>query len=451
MKPVSYSAADFDFNRNLIGPAALEVVQGLQGAGYDGYLVGGCVRDLLLGIQPKDFDVATDATPEEVHAVFRRARIIGRRFRLVHVRYGREIVEVATYRANPSAPSKHWPWKHRRRRAGPHITDRGRLLDDNVYGTLEEDALRRDFTVNALYFDPVEDTILDYLGGVEDLGLRRLRLIGKPAERFAEDPVRMLRVLRFQAKLGLEPERGLMQEVSRYRDYLTSVPPARLFDEVLKFFHHTHGVNSWHALRTTRFLDLLFPETVAALDTADGEPWERLILKALANTDRRVAQNKPVIAAFLYVVLLWRPFRLRLDALKGAENNFGNLAWQAADQVFAETCQQVAIPRRVSSVVLDIWEMQSALERRRPRNIEQILMNRRFRAAYDFLMLRGEVGEIPQELVNWWTRIQDVGMAEQKRMIQQLSRTGPSRHPKGRRRRSRRKPEMKQAIGWGPN
>ncbi len=422
----------------------MDVICGLQDAGYDGYLVGGCVRDLLLGRSPKDYDVTTNATPEQVRAAFHRARIIGRRFRLVHVRCGREIVEVATYRANPATMNRksQWFWKKNQRSSGLRTTEQGRLLDDNVYGTLEDDATRRDFTVNALYYDPVEEKILDYLGGVSDLKARRLCLIGSPAERFAEDPVRMLRVLRFTAKIDLEPEPGLLEAVIQYRDWLTGVPSARLFDEVLKLFHHAHGVDSWQALRTTGFAQILFPQTTAVLDAPDGATWEALILKALESTDRRIRQNKPVIPAFLFAVLFWRPFCLKRNALIKQGGSDHDRCWQAGDQVFVEEGRRVSIPRRVSGAVIEIWQMQTGLESRRPRDIEWMMSSRRFRAAYDFLMLREAVGELPAELREWWTRIQEVDLSERQRMIRKLS----VRRGDGSRKRRRRRPRQRAAA-----
>ncbi len=445
MKPVYYPAADFGFDRSRVSAAALDVAQGLQDAGYDGYLVGGCVRDLLLGMTPKDFDVTTNATPEQVRKVFRRARIIGRRFRLVHVRYGREVIEVATYRAAPQGAKKNgWlPWNGRGKKSGsgPRTTEDGRLLDDNVYGTLEDDALRRDFTINALYYDPVEEQLVDFLGGVRDIDARCIRLIGKPAERFAEDPVRMLRVLRFKAKLDLEPERGLMKAVHKQRELLAGVPSARLFDEVLKLFHHAHGVASWRELRENGFSAILFPRTEACLEGPDGETMESMIVSALENTDRRISQDKPVIPAYLFAVLLWRPFQDRLG-VSGDEIVHNERIWQAGDAVFAEQCRQVAVPRRVSSPAIEIWHMQFNLERRRPKSIEPLLASKRFRAAYDFLALRASIGEVPQETVDWWTRIQDLDADGRRQMVQQMSGGGGNEGggPKRRRRRPRRRP-----------
>lgn len=439
MKPTYYQSADFGFNRNHISSLALRVVEGLQDAGYDGYLVGGCVRDLLMGKVPKDFDVTTDAHPEEVKKLFPRARIIGRRFRIVHVRSRQEVIEVATYRANPNAEKKK-NWFGFGRKA---VGQGGRILDDNVWGSIEDDAVRRDFTANALYYDPNAEQVIDFLGGVEDIEAHRLKMMGKPADRFAEDPVRMLRVIRFRAKLDLQPDARLISVMERQRELLRGVPPARLFDEVLKMFHHAHGVRSWQELEQFGMLPLLFEQTADVLDEEDGDRWRQLILQALENTDRRISQDKPVIPAFLYTVLLWHPFNQRYQALSRDTRNYAQALHQAADEVFAVQSLQVSIPRRVSGPATEIWALQGALERRRPRTIQPTLQNRRFRAAYDFLVLRARIGDADQGLADWWTQIQDCGPEEQNRMIQALAKGGAGDdHPPGRRksrRRSRRR------------
>ncbi|MGI9316246.1 MAG: polynucleotide adenylyltransferase PcnB [bacterium] len=433
MTPTHYQASEFGFDRSRISRAALQVVEGLHAAGYDGYLVGGCVRDLLLGKEPKDFDVTTNATPEEVKRIFERARIIGRRFRLVHVRFRGETIEVATYRADPnrSGKKKWFKWSKKQ------VPNSGRITDDNVYGDIEDDAIRRDFTVNALYYDPTAEQVIDYLGGVADINERCLKMIGKPEERFAEDPVRMLRVIRFKAKLGLEPEALLMASIHKHRQLLEGVPAARLFDEVLKLFHHAHGVNSWHELRETRLAELLFDHSVEVMEHEGGDKYEQLIQYALENTDRRIAQDKPVIPAFLFAVVLWGPFSERYRQLSQGSRNTVQAMHQASDEVFAAQCLQVSVPRRVSTPSIEIWELQGTLERRRPRTIRSILENRRFRAGYDFLLLRARIGEVDQELVDWWTRIQDLDNDGRGKMIGELS---PDKsHRRSRKRRSPRK------------
>lgn len=436
MNPTYYQSSEFGFDRSHISRAALQVVEGLHAAGYDGYLVGGCVRDLLLGKEPKDFDVTTDAKPEEVKKLFDRSRIIGRRFRLVHVRFRGETIEVATYRADPnrSAKKKWFKWGKKQSQGS------GRITDDNVYGDIEDDAIRRDFTVNALYYDPSAEQVIDFLGGVEDINHHCLKMIGKPRERFAEDPVRMLRVIRFKAKLGLDPEPALVDAIHENRRLMADVPPARLFDEVLKMFHHAHGVSSWHELQETGLVALLFGQTAEIIERDDGARYEQLILHALENTDRRITQGKPVIPAFLFAVVLWGPFSQRYRQLSEANGKFAQALHQASDEVFAAQCTQVSVPRRVSTPSVEIWELQSGLERRRPRAITAILENRRFRAAYDFLLLRARVGEVNQELVDWWTRIQDIDSDERHKMIGALSPGKSSRRPRKRRSPRKRKP-----------
>ena len=433
MNPTYYQSSEFGFDRSHISRAALKVVEGLHAAGYDGYLVGGCVRDLLLGKEPKDFDVTTDAKPEEVKKLFDRARIIGRRFRLVHVRFRGETVEVATYRADPNrSAKKRWFKWSRKQSAGS-----GRITDDNVYGDIEDDAIRRDFTVNALYYDPSLEQVIDFLGGVADIKQHRLKMIGEPEERFAEDPVRMLRVIRFRAKLGLDPEPALIEAIHENRQLLADVPAARLFDEVLKMFHHAHGASSWLGLSETGLVELLFGQTAEVVGREDGAKYEQLILFALENTDRRIIQGKPVIPAFLFAVVLWGPFSLRYRQLSEVNRDFTQALHQASEEVFAGQCVQVSVPRRVSTPSIEIWQLQGALERRRPRAIRGILENRRFRAAYDFLLLRARIGETSQELVDWWTRIQDADNDGRHKMIGAL--TPGKSSPRSRKRRSPRK------------
>jgi len=437
LKPVTHSAADFGFNREDISSAALDVVDGLQDAGYDGYLVGGCVRDLLMGSSPKDFDVTTNASPEEVKQLFRRSRIIGRRFRIVHVRYGREVIEVATYRANPNkGKNKGWlSWAKK-----PGTSNSGRILDDNVYGEIDDDAVRRDLTVNALYYDPNKDQVLDFVGGVADIKKKQLNVIGNPDERFAEDPVRMLRVLRFQAKLDLIPEKSVVAAIKKQRGLMRDVPAARMYDEVLKMFHHAHGLRSWKLLVDFEFANYLFAQTISALQHSEDDRWHRFIELALENTDRRIQQEKPVIPAYLYAVLLWRSFQYRFKGIVKPKTAHNERVWMAGDRVFAEQCRAIAIPKRVSSPAIEIWQMQSMLERRRPKSIHPLLESRRFRAAYDFLLLRSKVDDVDAKLVDWWTEIQDVNDHKREQMINDLRQQGEGK-PRAKRRPRRRKPK----------
>ncbi|MGR3914963.1 MAG: polynucleotide adenylyltransferase PcnB [Gammaproteobacteria bacterium] len=407
MTQVTYSAADLAIERDWLSDAALQVAGGLQAAGFDGYLVGGCVRDLLLRRRPKDFDITTNASPEQIKRLFRRARIIGRRFQLVHVRIQREIIEVATYRAKPDGARV----PHGRRAARPVAAD-GRVIDDNAFGTIEQDAARRDFTINSLYYDPRREQVLDFAGGVKDARKRILRMLGNPGARFTEDPVRMLRALRFRAKLDLTLERGLQPAIAECRELLESVPAARLFDEVLKTFHHGHARKGWEELREHGLAALLFPLT---FDAGGGDA---LIEMALDNTDERVRRDKPVIAAFLFAVLLWRPFMRELarhHRLAHAE-----AVWAAADALFALQSRRVAVPRRVTSAVTEIWQMQFELEERKPRAIARLLGERRFRAAFDFLLLRARIGEVAPALATWWEEIQQCEEPELQRRIESL-------------------------------
>lgn len=431
MTEVTYNARELGFDRAWISDAALQVAAGLQAAGYDGYLVGGCVRDLLLHRRPKDFDITTDASPEQVKAVFRRARIIGRRFKLVHVRHGREIIEVATYRAKPDgaaarkfkaereaeiAAEKEAQRGHRGRPARPRraISERGRVMDDNIFGTIEQDARRRDFTINALYYDPSREVVVDYQGGVKDARRQTLRIIGDARQRFTEDPVRMLRALRFRAKLGLRLQDGLDECIAECAGLIVDVPAARLFDEALKLFHYGHAARSWRELQTHDLAEKLFPLTAASLasarmsaaEMAAAKSARALIDAALQNTDQRVGEGKPVIPAFLFAVLLWKPY---CDALAMQPSNKPReeAVWSASSSVFAKQRRRVSVPRKVSDAVAEIWAMQDALQKPEMETARRLLPGRRFRAGYDFLLMRARAGEVDAAIGEWWTKAQE--------------------------------------------
>ena len=363
----------------------------LNEAGFPAYLVGGGVRDLLLGRAPKDFDVATAARPEEVRALFPRSRLIGRRFRLAHVRSGREVFEVATFRANHPAEA-----------AGPD----GRLLHDNVYGAREEDAVRRDFTVNALYYDDRDGSVLDFTDGLADLRAGLIRTIGDPAARYREDPVRMLRAVRFAAKLGFRIEDGTQAPIFELAPLLEGVPAARLFEEVLKLFQGGHALRSLHGLDRYGLMPRLYPE---AADSLGRDPLVRALLeRALANTDRRIAEDKPVSPGFLLAALMWGPVRERAAALErgGRAPSRGEALAAAADAAFAAQSGRTSGPRRFTAMARDVWTMQPRLENRRPRRVDAMIAHPRFRAAYDFLCLRAEAGEPLAEQAKWWTDAQ---------------------------------------------
>lgn len=381
-------------SRANISRAALNVLYGLKDAGFQAHLVGGGVRDLLLGREPKDFDVATDATPEQVKEVFRSCRLIGRRFRLAHVRFGREIIEVATFRAGQPEPSP------------DHQSDEGMLLRDNVYGNIEEDALRRDFTVNALYYNIQDFSVIDYAGGVADLEAGVLRLMGDPETRYREDPVRMLRAVRFMAKLGFVIEPETEKPIWELGDLLQGVPAARLFEEVLKLFMGGTAATAYEKLRHYDLFAQLFPDTDRALAEQEEEFPHTLVLQGLLNTDARVREGKPVTPAFLFAVLLWEPVRLRALVLQ-AEGLAPYPAFQqAAGEVLQRQLQQVSLPKRFSIPMREIWSLQSRFEHTRGKRPARLVGHPRFRAAYDFLLLRAQAGEADQKLADWWTDYQ---------------------------------------------
>ncbi len=373
----------------------------LRSEGHQAYLVGGAVRDLLLGGHPKDFDVATDATPELVHQLFRNSRIIGRRFRIVHVRFGREIIEVTTFRGhheNGDAQGPEHSGKHSRQ------SDKGLLLRDNVFGTLEEDAVRRDLSVNALYYDAGSFEVLDHVNGLEDLEDRLIRIIGDPAQRYREDPVRMLRVLRFAAKLDFEIESTTAAAIPVCAPLLREIPSARLFDEFLKMFLSGHAAAMLEQLLRHDLLQYLFPESDALLQR---EPEAlALVRAAMGNTDQRIAEDKPVTPAFLFAALLWPATRDLARRLESAGEPPVPAMHSAGQQVVADAVQHVAIPRRFSQPMREIWEFQLRLTRTRGKKTGELAAHKRFRAAYDFLLLREQAGEDTGGLGAWWTEFQ---------------------------------------------
>lgn len=412
-----------NISRSNISSGALKVLYTLNKAGYEAYLVGGGVRDLLLGKQPKDFDVATDAHPEEIRSLFRNCRLIGRRFRLAHVRFGREIVEVATFRGAAADGGE-----------ADHLSVNGRILRDNVYGTLEEDAWRRDFSINCLYYNIADFSVVDFTDGMKDLENRTLRLIGDPEIRYREDPVRTLRALRFAAKLGFKIEAASEVPLARAAEDLADIPPARLFEEVLKLFMEGNALETFKLLRQYGVFEHLFPETAACLDDDDADVARRMVEKALANTDARISEGKPVTPAFLFAALLWEPLRQDVKAIISR----GMSPFQAYDlagvDVIARQQEHVALPKRFTVITREIWEMQPRLERQGNARAKQILARPRFRAGYDFLLLRAESGEPVEEAAQWWTRFQEVDESEQSGMLEK-----PKRGRKRRRRRSRRR------------
>jgi poly(A) polymerase len=369
----------------------------LRDAGYQGHLVGGGVRDLLLGREPKDFDIATDARPEDVRRLFRNCRLIGRRFRLAHVLFGREVIEVATFRALQEGPDSE----------ARHVDEDGRVVRDNVYGTLEEDAFRRDFTVNALYYNINDFTVIDYAGGVADLKSGVLRLIGDPETRFREDPVRMLRAVRFATKLGFRMHPDTERPITRLAGLLGDIPPARLFDEMLKLFMDGCALANFEALRHYNLFGQLFPLTEKSLAHEEQHFPLTLISHAMENTDKRIAKNKPVTPAFLFAVFLWHPVRERAVQLEAGGMHPAHAMQHAGSQIIAEQASTMSLPRRFSLPMREIWVLQLRLERKGGRRSLRALAHPRFRAAYDFLLLRAQAGEVPEALGQWWTEFQE--------------------------------------------
>lgn len=381
--------------RHALDDNAMRVVYRILDAGFEGYLVGGCVRDLLAGKNPKDFDVATSATPEQTEPLFNRARLIGRRFKIVHVRFGREVIEVATFRAGHDAADS----GDQSRQAAS-----GMLLRDNVYGNIEDDALRRDFSINALYYNVSDHSILDFANGYPDLLAKRIRIIGDPNERYREDPVRMLRAARFAAKLGFEIEENTAAPIHSLAPLIGKVAPARMFDEVLKLLQTGHGVATLRQLIRFDMFQYLLPGTDRMLDS-ELYPVETLVECALRNTDRRLNQGKNVNPAFLFAAMLWYPLVERMAKLeKRSDLPPLQRLHEAANQVLAEQIKATAIPRRFSTMIREIWELQHRLPR--TDRAEQIMESPRFRAGYDLLILREEAGEDQNGLGAWWTDYQ---------------------------------------------
>src|SRR5258706_16152515 len=404
-------------SREAITPAAAKVCTVLREAGFSAYVVGGAVRDLLLGIEPKDFDIATDARPEQIKPLFRRALIIGRRFRLVHVMLGPETVEVSTFRAaDPDTAEK---------------DEHGRVLRDNVFGTQKEDARRRDFTVNALYFDPATEEVVDFHGGLADLKKRLLRLTGDRVTRYREDPVRMLRAVRLAAKLGLTLDAATREPIRELAPLMERVPPARLFDEMLKLLLSGHASACLRQLREVGLHKGLLPLLDVILEQPLGE---RFVTLALAQTDERVLAERPVSPAFLFAALVWHEV---LAAWRGRETRGERsipALENAMDEVLDTQCAKLAITRKLTATMREVWSMQPRFEQRSGQRPYRLLEAPRFRMAYDFLALRAASGEVPADLEAWWRAFYGADADTRKAML--LPDTGP--HKRRRRRRKKR-------------
>ena len=403
-----------------ISTNASKVISRLQDHGFQAYLVGGCIRDLLLRKTPKDFDIATDAHPEEVRELFRNSRIIGKRFRIVHVRFGREIIEVTTFR-------------------GPHAdqyddnhSDSGMTLKDNIYGTFEEDVFRRDFTMNAIYYEPQKEEIIDLANGTADIENQIIKTIGDPTGRLREDPVRMLRATRFQAKLGFGLESDLQNSIRSLGYLIQDVPPARLFEEVLKLFLSGYGTAAFDSMIENDIYGWLFPDSQRSME---NHATEELVRLALTSTDQRIAKKMPVTPAFIYAAVLWYPFVEEKKRLEQEEGMTHDAAHEAANNMISKQQLFTSIPKRFSGPMRDIWFLQSRLPSRFGQKPDRIMEHKRFRAAYDFLLLREQSGEETGRLGEWWTEYQEA-TEERKVAMKQSSNNG---RPRKRRRKPRRK------------
>ena len=417
--------------REAISQGSRKVCEVLHGRGYQAYVVGGAVRDLLLGFRPKDFDVATDAYPEEVHKVFRRSRLIGKRFKLVHVMFGEETVEVSTFRARTPAETE----RHDRDRfqERDHVVDEhGRVVRDNIYGTREDDAIRRDFTINALYYDPASETLLDYHNGLRDLQRKSVRIIGDARARYREDPLRMLRAVRFAAKAGFSIDERTRKPIRELAHLLGNVPPSRVYEEMQKLLLSGHAATGLRELRGEALHHGLLP----LLDVIFGQPMgERFVTLALEQTDSRVRSGKSVSPAFLFAALLWHEV---LAAWKKAQQRGLKpipALFEAMDAVLDIQTDKLAIPRRLTAVMKEIWALQPRFEQRSGRRPFGLLAHERFRAGFDFLVLRSASGEAPEELTQWWEKFQQAGEAERQAMLM-APQPGERRRRRRRRRRS---------------
>lgn len=416
--PRIISRSEHPISRSAISPNALKVLYRLTNAGYRACLVGGAVRDLLLGVQPKDFDIATDAKPEEVKALFKNSRLIGRRFRLAHILFGREIIEVATFRGH-----------HMEGSAGELHLD-GRIIRDNVYGTIEEDAIRRDFTINALFYDIKDFSVLDYCDAMQDVQAKQLRMIGDPQTRYQEDPVRMLRAIRLAVKLNLTIDSDTLEPIKELAPLLLNIAGGRLWDESQKLLLAGYSKDTFSMLEAEHIIKTMLPQTQDALENT--ELCRSFIELALQNTDRRIQDDKPVNPAFLYACFLWWPVLTLRDELIVDGYSPAEAMQQAITSVIEKQVQLISIPRRFTQFIRDVWMLQHRLETRRGKRLASLIQHQRFRAAYDFLLLRAETGEVDKESADWWTQYQEVTGEDQSEMIKRLK-------PYPRKRKNRRK------------
>ena len=428
--------AEHSVSRDSMSENALKVLYRLHNSGYQAYLVGGCVRDALLGKEPKDFDVTTNATPEQIKGLFRNCRLIGRRFRLAHIVFGREVIEVATFRGhhenNDQGESK-----------DSKQSDDGQLMRDNVFGSIEEDAQRRDFTINAMYYNIADYSISDFAGGMQAINNKELTLIGDPETRYREDPVRMLRAVRFAAKLDMHISEQSAEPIKRMAPLMANIPPARLFEEILKLLLSGQGLATYKLLSEFHLFEALFPQ-LAPLLLQPGSRENQFIEQVLTNTDNRINTGQRVTPAFIFAAFMWYPLEERCQQLmiEGGLNHFDafNLA---LNDVMHRQIQRIMIPKRFSTPIREIWQLQNRLPKRYGRRAYQMLEHPKFRAAYDFLLLRGQIeGGDLLELAQWWTDFQEADEEQRKTMLEVLREQegAPARRP--RRNRKKAKPKV---------
>ena len=435
-------------SRKQMSPNALKVLYRLNKGGYDAYLVGGGVRDILLGIQPKDFDIVTNATPEQIKDLFRNCRLIGRRFRLAHIVFGREIIEVATFRGHHDNQESKNAKENKEQQKTSKQSEHGMLLRDNIYGSIEEDAERRDFTINALYYSAKDFTVHDFANGIHDINAKKIRLIGDPETRYREDPVRMLRAIRFATKLNMTMSKETEAPIKELGSLLENIPPARMFEEFLKLFMSGKAEANFDLLREYDLLKHFFPLVDQMLNQSSHAYLQPFIKQALRNTDKRVNQEQRVTPAFLFASMLWYPLQTQIEQLsKAAHLTPQDAFFGALGEIMSEQQRSIAIPKRFQAVMKDILILQDKLTKRTGKKAHKAFEHPKFRAGYDFLLLRAKIEttyspnqeESPlNELAKWWTDFQNSPFETKEQMIKTITsnRSTARRSP-----RKRRKPQ----------
>ncbi|NRF24568.1 polynucleotide adenylyltransferase PcnB [Vibrio coralliilyticus] len=422
---------EHNISRKQISDNALKVLYRLHGAGFDAFLVGGGVRDLLLAQTPKDFDIATNATPEQIRQLFKNCRLIGRRFRLAHIMFGRDIIEVATFRGHHQETSKNISQQSKE----------GMLLRDNVYGTIDEDAERRDFTINAMYYNIGDYAIHDYAGGNEDLEDRLVRLIGDPETRYREDPVRMLRAIRFAVKLDFDIEEDTAAPIEEMSPLLRDIPSARLYEESLKMLQSGYGLETYHLMREYNLFQQLFPVISEDFTEEYSSKTEQMLDLVLDSTDQRIEEGKRINPAFMFAAMLWYPLQARAELLMEKRKlSAYDAIMEASNYILDEQVRTIAIPRRHTATIREIWQLQLRMPRRNGKRAFRLMELNKFRAGFDFLEMRGEVeGGETEQLAKWWETFQNAGRNMRQSMVADLDAESPEPGKKRRRKPFRKK------------